>query len=261
MYCAGGLIVCADSHVVSGDGLITSGYKLAGVTCGNGSFVIANAADDGNAANMLAQDILDTIAASNSGRDEVEAAIKKTMETWHSGYGQNKPPSIHFCLAARYGPQNRSLYFCEPPNTVLRKHLGESVALGIGGQIVDALLPEVIRGPLWMRETLIQAAYLMYRAKREHAFLKGSDTDALAISQETGDIRQVTREEMAAAEAVGPDVDFMLRYVYLGLLGQPRGLNQKDFTPAFKKQYLIRRKKVDKIDFPSLADKDFLAGL
>src|ERR1700733_9763503 len=112
MYGIGGLFVCADSHVVTGDdGLVSSTYKLAGRQCGNGSFVIGNAADDGNAADMLAQEILDAISESSVDRGHVEPTIKSVMKDWHSGYVHSKAPQIQFALAARFAPQNRCLYF------------------------------------------------------------------------------------------------------------------------------------------------------
>ena len=248
----GGVFVCADSHVVTQDGLVSSGYKLGGIECGNATFVIANASEDGNAANMVATEILNALAKSSTDRLSIESAIKRTMEAWHSGYSHNKPPSMQFVLGTRVGQQHRALYFCEPPNTVLRKHIEETIAIGVGAQIVEPLLPEVIRGPLLLREALIRAAYLMYRAKKEHVFLKGSETDVLVISQDTGDIHQMTRQEMSEAEAIGPDVDFMLRYCYLGLLGQFPSADQKDFLKSFRKKYLESKKKADVIKFPSL---------
>lgn len=74
------------------------------------------------------------------------------------------------------------------------------------------------------------------------------------ISDATGDILEVEREEMAAAEALGPDVDFMLRYCYLGLLGQPHSLGQKDFLKGMNKKYLKARKKADAIRFAFLTE-------
>ncbi len=257
MYAIGGLFVCADSHVVSGDGIVTHGSKLKGIECGNGSFVIANASDDGNAADMLAQDILDSLQGA---RSQLNSAVKKTMKAWHSGYVHSRPPSVQFVLGATIG-KSRGIYFCEPPNTILRKGLDESVVIGVGAQILDPLLPEVIRGPLLLREALIRAGYLMYRAKKEHAFLKGSDTHAMVVSEETGSIYSMAPGEMGVAEEIGPDIDFMLRYCYLGLLGTPRNLDQKELIRAFKKKYLEIRKKVDAIEFPSLSMKDFVERL
>jgi hypothetical protein len=254
MFGIGGLFVCADSHVIASDGIVTSGYKLGGVEWRNGSYVIANASDDGNAANMVANEILAALGQDSTDRWNIEPAIKKTMKEWHSGYTQGEPPSMQFILASRTGMQNRGLYFCEPPNTVLRKHIDETIVIGLGAQVVEPLVSQVVLGPLSIREALIRAAYLMYRAKKEHVYLKGSQTDALVISEATGDILQVGREEMAEAEALGPDVDFMLRYCYLGLLGQPQGVGQKDFLKGMNKKYLEARKKADAIRFSFLTE-------
>lgn len=251
MYSIGGVFVCADSHVVSTDGIITPGFKLNGIECTSGSFAIANSSDDGNAANMVAKEILDGLARC-SDPWIIEPAIKKTMTEWRSAYTHAQPPAMQFALAARLGENTRRLYFCEPPNTVVLKSLNDWVVLGVGGQVLDVLIPEVIRGPLYSREALIRAAYLMYRAKKDHVFLKGSETDVLLISGKTGKIYQPIRSEMAEAEELGPDVDFMLRYCYLGLLGTPRGLSQKSFLQSFKKKYLETRKKVDALQFQSL---------
>jgi hypothetical protein len=251
MYSIGGVFVCADSHVVSTDGIVTSDVKLQGIECGVGAFVIGNAADDGNAANMVAKEILDALARCHD-QWVIEPAIKKPMTEWHAGYTQSKPPAMQFVLAARLGTATRRLYFCEPPNTVVLKSLNEWVVLGAGAQVLDVLIPEVIRGPLYHREALVRAAYLMYRAKKDHVFLKGSETDTLLISGTTGKVYQPTREEMARAEALGPEIDFMLRYCYLGLLGSPQGLGQKSFLQSFRKTYLQIKKKIDALQFESL---------
>jgi len=251
MYSVGGVFVCADSHIVSTDGVVTNGFKLNAIECGVGTFVIANASDDGNAATMVAQEILESLARC-ADPWKIEAAIKKPMTEWCAGYTQSNRPPMQFVLAGRLGTSTRRLYFCEPPNTIVHKSLNEWVALGSGSPTLDVLIPEVIRGPLYHREALIRAAYLMYRAKKDHVFLKGSETDTLLISGKSGALYHPTREEMAKAEAVGPDVDFMLRYCYLGLLGTPHGMDQKDFMKSFKGKYLESRKKVDALQFQSL---------
>jgi hypothetical protein len=215
--------------------------------------VIANASDDGNAATMVAEEILNALAKDSTDKWNIEPAIKGVMGAWHAGYTHGNQPPMQFALASRTGLQSRRLYFCEPPNTVLRKHLHESVVIGSGGQIVEPLLPQVILGPLRLREALIRAAYLMYRAKKDHIFLKGSKTDVMVVSEADGSIRVVTREEMDAAEELGPDVDFMLRYCYLGLLGIAPAGAPKDFLKAMNKKYREARAKADQIEFPSLA--------
>ena len=251
MTAMGSIFVCADSHVVSTDGTVTSGCKLSGKQCGNGSFAIANASDDANAASMVAKEILDELSKSTTDKWNIEPAIKNVMQSWQSGYGQVAAPSMQLVLAASVSKQNRGLYFCSPPNTVLRKDFDESVVIGCGGQVLDALLPEVVRGPLRLREALIRAAYLMYRVKKEHVFLKGSDTDVLVIGEENGDIRFTERTEMAQAEELGPDMDFMLRYCYL-MLGFVQGQEPLNLWQGFKRKYKEVRKKADAITFPSL---------
>lgn len=249
MYGIGGVFVCADSHVVSTDGIVTYGCKIKGIESKNVSFVIADAGDDANAADMLADEILDALRRT---RGHLGSVVKKTMKAWHAGYVHNKPPSTQFILALCTGPESRGICFCEPPNTVVRKSLDECAVIGVGAQILDSLVPEVMRGPLLLREALIRAAYLMYRAKKEHVFLKGSDTHALVIAENTRKICQMTVEEMQSAEALGPDVDSMLRYCYLGLLGTPHNMGQKEFLKGFNKTYLQTRKKIDAISFPTL---------
>lgn len=251
-YCSGGLIVCADSNVVFQDGTVTTGYKLSACECENGSYVIANAGNDGNAASMLASEILSALSKSSTDRWNIEPTIKEQMKAWHSGYTQGTPPQMEFILAARTGRQNRSLYFCEAPNTVLRKHLNESIAIGSGSQIVDPLLSDVILGPADMRTALLRAAYLMYRAKKDHVYCKGSQTDAMVISAATGEVRPVSQEEMGDAEKLGPEVDVLLRYCYLGVLGQSQGSDREEFMKAFKENYLELKERADAISFPSL---------
>jgi hypothetical protein len=157
MYSIGGVFVCADSNVVSTDGIVTVGFKLQGIECGAGTFVIANASSDGNAATMVAKEILDGLARC-SNPWTIEPAIKTPMSEWHSAYLQSDRPSMQFVLAARPGIATRRLYFCEPPNTVVQKSLNDWVVLGAGAQVLDVLIPEVIRGPLYHREALIRAA-------------------------------------------------------------------------------------------------------
>jgi hypothetical protein len=135
------------------------------------------------------------------------------------------------------------------------KPFGDSCAIGIGAATLDFLLPEVVLGPLRLREALIRAAYLMYRAKKDHSYLKGSDTDVLVINEADGDIRQVTRLEMKVAEDVGPDIDFILRHCYLGLLGiSPEQFSNesKEFLSNMNNKLSEVRRRADELSFPSL---------
>jgi hypothetical protein len=216
-YFRGGMIVCADTNVVATDFVVTSGCKISARDCRNGdSYVIANASDDGNAGNMLSQEILD--ALSRHSAVDLEQTVKTTMGNWHSGYAQGTAPQMSFVLAAMIGTEHRRLYFCGAPNTVLPKPLGEPVVIGIGAQIVDPLIPSVITSAVPLRIALLQVAYLMYRAKRDHIYLRGSETDAMVLAR--GEVHEVNRGDMADAEKLGPEIDNTLHACFMGLIGQ-----------------------------------------
>jgi hypothetical protein len=250
MYFIGGMIVCADTNVVCGDGIVTSGDKLAGVECGDRTYVIANTGNDANASSMLAREILDDLSKSTTDRWHIEPTIKKRMKAWHSSYTQGSPPETSFILAANTGLQNRRLYLCEPPSTVRPKELGEPVAIGIGGKIVDPLIPSVITGAVPLRIALLQLAYLMYRAKRDNVYLRGSETDAMIVTTK-GEVHMVTRGDMKDAEDLGPLIDNALQICFMGILGQtpfPAGT----FLQAFQKIYQEGEDKCRAIQFRSL---------
>jgi hypothetical protein len=62
---AGGVILCADTKFVDQIGNISYGGKISAVEAGNGrTFAIAHAADDSNAAAMLASELLRVLAES-----------------------------------------------------------------------------------------------------------------------------------------------------------------------------------------------------
>jgi hypothetical protein len=67
-----------------------------------------------------------------------------------------------------------------------------------------------------------------------------------------GKVYQLQREEMAAAEAIGHEVDFMLRYCYMGMLGVPQGVNQRDLMKSFRKTSLEKQELIESVTFPSL---------
>jgi hypothetical protein len=251
MYFVGGMIVCADTNIVSDpDRIVTSGCKICGMQCGNGSYVIANASNDGNAGNMIASEILDALSKSSTDRWNIEPTIKATMQSWHSGYSQGYPPQMTFVLAANTGLQHRQIYICEAPNTVLKKHLGEAVAIGAGAQIVDPLIPFVITGAVPLKIALLQLAYLMYRAKRDHVFLRGSETDAMIVTTK-GEVLPVSRSDMKEAEELGPLIDNALQVCFMGLLGQtpfPAGT----FLQAFQKIYQECEDKCRGLQFRSI---------
>jgi hypothetical protein len=255
-YFVGGMIVCADTNVVADDGIVTSGEKIEGHECGDRAYVIANSGYDANASSMLAKEIVSGLTKSTIDRWNIEPTVKETMKNWHSSYTQGKPPDTSFILAANTGRQNRRLYYCEPPSTVRPKQLGEPVAIGIGGRIVDPLIPSVITGAVPLKIALLQLAYLMYRAKRDNVYLRGSDTDAMILTT-MGTIHVVHRGDMKEAEELGPLIDNALQICFMGVLGQtpfPTGT----FLQTFQKIYQECEDRCRGLQFKSI--KELLGG-
>jgi hypothetical protein len=232
-YFIGGVIISADTNVVATDGIVTSGEKVLGVRSRSGSYAIANAAEDGNAANMLGQEIIDELARRRNDQLTIEVLVKRKMRDWHSAYTQNTAPPVSFVLAASVGNGDKRLYFCEPPNTVLQKHLDEVLAIGVGARIVEPLVPSVVPGPAPLRLALFQVAYLMYRAKRDHIYLRGSDTHAMVLSLD-GSIHRVAIEEMTEAERLCREIDRVLQSCFGALVGRDYGAGAMSFSLLYE---------------------------
>jgi hypothetical protein len=247
-YFVGGMIVCADTNVVFTDDNVITGEKLRALELGDRTYVIANAAYDGRAGTMLATEILERLSDSTE-RFKIEPIIKKVMTAWYSKYLQFQPPELSFILAARAGLQNKRIFLCQPPNTVT---LMESpIAVGGGSRVVDPLLPNVLAGKVNLRPTIVRIAYLMYRAKKDHIKLANSQTDLMVVCN-SGEVRPVSRHSMKAAEALGPEIDFLLMECCLGMLSQGAAADHQNFTETFNRAYLKLADKVALLKFPSL---------
>src|SRR5258708_12313916 len=91
-YFADGVILCADTKFVDDNGNISYGKKIAALEAGHGkTFAIAHAANDSNAAAMLAGEILDALDAS-TGR--FKSTIKQSMTHSQSDYTQSTVPFL-----------------------------------------------------------------------------------------------------------------------------------------------------------------------
>ena len=131
----GGVAVCADTKVVATDGATHWGSKVfLGVSPDRMAWAIANAADDGNAAKMLAEELSSAVSDSKNYKDLLKRA-KEIMTSWYSAFGNVKPPIVHF-LVSLGGKDNSSLYFCEPPNTVCS--VGDVMAIGQGARPIES---------------------------------------------------------------------------------------------------------------------------
>jgi hypothetical protein len=243
----GGMVLCADTNVVFGDGNVITGEKISAWEGVGGSYLIANAGKDAQAGTMLAAEILQCLAASTE-RFKIEPIVKHAMTEWHSGYTQVEPPETEFILAATAGLQYNRLFFCEPPNTVTC--LGDPIAVGCGSRIVDPLLGGMLAGKCCLRPTILRIAYLMHRAKKGDIHLSGSETDLMVVSS-SGEIRSVSRAEMKEAELLGPEIDFLLTHCCLAMLNGTDE-DQGNFIETFKVAYLKCVQQASEFTFPSL---------
>ncbi len=97
-----GALVCADSRIVSSDLATTSGAKVhLSLTPRRSAFAIADAAEDGDAAKMLAQDITKALCAESVVHmGHVPELVKRIMTEWYAAYTGGRAPSTQFVLAA-----------------------------------------------------------------------------------------------------------------------------------------------------------------
>jgi len=204
----GGTVVCADTKIVATDGATSSGSKVSlSVTPKRMAFAIASAADDAHAASMLAGDMTSAACDSEHGRD-LQNKLKETMTTWYSAYGAMKPPALHFLLSCG-GRQTSNLYFCEPPNTVLRA--SHVMAIGQGARPIETLM-NALFWPIpkfGVKSALLRLAYLMYRAKNEEGSACGGNTTTVVVTK-GGAFTFVEDEEMRKAEDLASRVDDFL---------------------------------------------------
>jgi 20S proteasome alpha/beta subunit len=258
-YFADGVILCADSKFVDDNGNISYAGKIAALEVGGRTFAIAHAANDSNAAAMLSSEILEALETATE-QSKIVPSIKKCMTKWQSDYAQTSVPLLQFLVACIVHGQ-QSLYFCQPPNVVIKKYRLEPTPIGSAVKIVEALLPFVL---FWARDgddpdpivmsadsTLLKLAYLMRRAHKEDLYV-GGDTDALILYKD-GRVGQATRSEMKEAEEFSESLDRYFKYACYGLFSQQPEQEQKEFLERVALLYLRDTREVaSKTWFPSL---------
>jgi hypothetical protein len=252
-----GVILCADTRLVDDKGGITYGSKIQqrGGIKGN-VFAIAHAANDSNAAAMLASEILDSVEMCLD-RQQIELIIKQHMTRWQSDYGQTSVPLLQFIFACSVG-QKAYLYFCRPPNIVIQKFPGASVAAGSAATIVETLIPFVLQQPVGnpsrdIESTLMKLAYLMRRAKNEDLYA-GGDTEVFVIKQ-TGQCACIWEEEMKDAEEFSAALDSLFRYCCYGFFTTRSLEEQNKFLERFNDLFRLHLKNADEqLFFHSLED-------
>lgn len=247
----GGVIICADTRVMALDGITTEGCKVGLMHVADGrQFAVANSAEDGNAATMLTEQIIEALCASDTPYD-LSGPIKKTMSDWYSGYANGQAPGMEFLVSA-YSGLRCWLFYCAPPNTILeRRGYDSPICIGQGSRTVDPFLPFILPGLSGVKPTLLRLAYLMYRAKKYEAHC-GGDTDAIVIWKGNREAKWISRLDMSAAEGIAHHVDAMLQHCALWLLSQESTEDQTKFLKDFSEQYFERVKEIERVTFPSL---------
>jgi 20S proteasome alpha/beta subunit len=249
----GGVIVCADSKVVASDGATTDQSKVSlSLTATKRIFGIADAAEDGNAAKMLAGEIMNAVCDSQSPY-KLAPDVTSVMASWYNSYGVTQPPQLQFILGAVViGHEGGNVYLCEPPATVLNT-IGP-VAIGRGARAVEPLL-SVLTGvggsPFALKPTLLRLAYLMYRAKKDEGSACGGNTHAIVISVKGG-FAFIEHEEMKKAEEIAADIDTLLRDAYQKIMGAEKPEIQRKFVDELSKNYLLLAERGRGLEFPSL---------
>jgi hypothetical protein len=211
------IVIAADSNVVLTDGARTQALKVADIETGTGAYAIANAAEDGNAAKTLVGHLTTDLKRKEPQTlEEVEEAVAERMTVWASAFA--KIPNVQLVMGAylyseTQFPNNFGLYFCEPPNTVVRSVLNDdskgAVFIGSGASIAEPLYRTLFFGSGSARLRLLQISYLMHKAKSGNA-LCGGHTNAVVLKHGRREPLWISPIQMAAAENLGHTFDFIL---------------------------------------------------
>ncbi|MGH9495998.1 MAG: hypothetical protein ACRD3B_13445 [Candidatus Sulfotelmatobacter sp.] len=249
----GGIVIGADTKVVSNDGATTTGSKISlnASLKSKALLAIANAAEDGRAATMLAEEMVSAVLnASQDGR-AVDRAIKKVMGTWHRSYGQTQPPVVEFLLALSIqSPRSIfGLFYCQPPSTRMRCR--EPMAIGRGSRPVDPLLKTLLRGELNPKSALLKLAYLMRVAKSEEGSACGDDTQAIIVTTQRTHA-WINKNEMADAERLAEECRELIDQHRVTLLSAEKPEWIEPHKDDLFETFTVFLKKAEALEFPSL---------
>lgn len=240
-----GALVCADTKITASDYATSYESKVSvSITPDLRAFAIANSSDDTHAAKMLAGEI--TSALCHPSATDLVSTIQHTMQTWYSAYSGGGAPRTEFIIASSVN-RHCSLFYCSPPNTVLRK--SHPFAIGTGARVLEPLFRDELY-PLWKLEpTILRAAYWMYRAKKDEGAFVGGKTHAVVMTKEGG---FWFLEEMGEAEKLAPQVDELFDVVCLGLFSRNNAKERRSFLSGFSHLFMQLSAEAANIRFDSL---------
>jgi 20S proteasome alpha/beta subunit len=215
LHCREGVLLFADTNVVLSDGARQQGRKISTDRNQFGYFGVANATEDGNAAQTLVNKIVrDLVKNEPTSYEEVENAIVDRMTTWVNAYSRQKPPDVSLVFASSFFKKPR-LYLCQPPATIIEKTPYASA--GTGARVTDPMAETIIvHNDVPLRVRLWQIAYLSYCAKKNDAFCGGETHVIFLPTDEIG--RYVYTYSMKQAESLGEHMDTYLRSTLWNIL-------------------------------------------
>lgn len=236
VLCTEGIVVAADTKITATDGTTSIGPKVLTSVTEDGNFVIANASNDGNAANTLIPDLFEAIQQQKPlSLIQLEKIVRGEMAHWAAQFPQGAP-SIQMILGAEIKhaehPNQRfgggmGLYFCEPPNTMVwRDYFDDSkgyVAIGTGSAITDPIFRTLFSNTGTAKSRLMEISYLMYRAKQDAGSFCGGHTNAVILKREATYPLWVNYQSMIAAEKLGPLFDQVLMFAAATVIPQNDG--------------------------------------
>jgi hypothetical protein len=211
-HCFKGVVVASDTAVIIGDKELQEGSKLDKLYGKSGTFAIANASNDGDAAASLVAEIVEdlrTVEIKNY--KELRTLFKRHMANWAMDFGQARPPDTQLILGAKLFGGRPKLFFCSPPNTFREKD--DYVAAGMGASVTDPLHATLFGNNGGDHTSLLfilrRVAYLMYRAKKDSPWC-GKRTECAIVGRDDVEPIEVNWRDMKAAERASTGLDFLL---------------------------------------------------
>jgi hypothetical protein len=212
-----GLILCSDTRIVAFDGATSTQSKQSISAFASKKLVaISYAADDVDAAKMLAQEIVSAVGDTQKPY-EIIPAIKKIMGTWYRSYGKVTtlvPPRLEFLMTfVDVEEQTSSIYKCVPPSTVVSAWGPTMIGCGVtpvephlGLLTVKPGKPPILPT---LKSALFRLAYLMYLSKRDAGQFVGGATEVIVVSN-AGSFTFVSWEEMKRAQDLAEKTDALI---------------------------------------------------
>ena len=181
-----------------------------------GSFVFADASDDGHATKSLVLEIEEAITSQKPADNQaLGKTIKAVMTDWRKGFGSRKPPSTMLILGVKLRAEvEAGLFLCEPPNTF--RPIDDYIGIGGGASVTDFIhkyLFSHFGGEyIDVQAVLRRVAYMLYRAKKD-TIICGKNTHAAVVYSHKHRPALVHMEDMAHAEDRCGNLDPLLSTV------------------------------------------------